>query len=209
MTHRVIRYGNFPNPSSSVPVLRALMKIHARNDKQTLYNCTCVSSDSAFQYFLQLQLSRHHEHQCWWCWSSNCAACTTCQRDMYWRSVTAEHTLIINQEDSVDKTLLHTLPQSRLSSGHVTHPVRDFLVLPSVAITVITTITVILSATTITNTITKKQDLQWQLSRYCDLILAGRSEDRTPVEASCSASVQSPGVHTATSIKSSGSLSWG
>ena len=73
--------------------------------------------------------------------------------------MTAEHTLIINQEDSVDKTLLNTLPQSRLSSGHVTHAVRDFLVLPSVAITVIitTTIIVILPATTITTTITKKE----------------------------------------------------
>ena len=161
MTHRVIRYGNFPNPSSSVPVLKILTKILARNYKETLYNCTCVSSNSVFQYFLRLQLSRRHEHQCWW-WSTNCAVCTTCQRDMYWRSVTAEHTLIINQEDSVDTTLLHTLPQSRLSSGHVTHPAGDFLVLPSVAITVIITtiIIFILSATTITTTITKKE-LQW------------------------------------------------
>ena len=137
MTRRVIRYGNFPDPSSSVPVFRILMKIHARNDMQTLYNCTCVSSNSVFQYFLQFQLSRRrrHEHQCWWCWSSNCApGCSTCQRDMYWRNVTAEHTMIINQGDSVDKTLLPPTPQSRLSSGHITHPMREFLVLPSVAI---------------------------------------------------------------------------
>jgi hypothetical protein len=211
MTQRIIRYGNFPDPSSSVPVLRILMNIHARSDNQTFYNCTCVSSNIVFPYFLQLQLSLRHEHQCWWCWSTNCAVCTTCQRDVYWRSAAAEHTLIINQEDSVDKTLLHTLPQSRLSSGHVTHPVRDFLILTSVAITVlITTIIIfILTATIITNTIIKNRATM--IARSVLRLAtnqAGRGSNSG--EGECSAPVQtSPGVYKATSIISSWSLSLG